>query len=358
MDTSRADDLAGRIFQAMIGSLEIGGIYLGDKLGLYRSLHEDGPASSAGLAKRLGLDERYLREWLEFQAVSGYLDVDDVSASPKERRYSLPEEFAAVLVEPENPYYVASVGLGLMGTVRPIDQLVEAYRTGAGVPFEDYGPDMVCGIAAFNRPTFMNCIGQEWIPAMPDVHAALQRPGAKVADIGMGMAWSSIAIAKAYPNATVDAYDLDEASVNGARENIRAAGLSDRINAEVRDAGDPALSGQYDLACAIECIHDMSNPVGALSAMRRLVGDRGAVLVVDEKVQDAFTVPGDDVERMMYGFSVLHCLPVGRVDTPSKETGAVIRQSIMESYAREAGFTDIEVLPIENDFYRFYRMRG
>jgi SAM-dependent methyltransferase len=358
MDTSRADDLAGRIFQAMIGFQEIGGIYLGDKLGLYRSLHEDGAASSVGLAERLGLDERYLREWLEYQAVSGYLEVDDVSASAGERRYSLPVEYAALLVEPENPYYMAAIGPALMATVRPIDQLVEAFRTGAGVPYEDYGPDMVCGIAAFNRPTFMNSLGQVWIPAMPDVHAALQRAGAKVADIGMGMAWSSIAIAKAYPNASVDAYDLDEASVNGARENIRAAGLSDRINAQVRDAGDPALSGQYDLACAFECIHDMPNPVAALSAMRRLVGDRGAVLVVDEKVQDDFTVPGDDIERMMYGFSVFHCLPVGRVETPSAATGTMIRRSIMGRYALEAGFTEIEVLPIEHGFYRFYRMRG
>src|SRR4029079_6941928 len=99
----------------------------------------------------------------------------------------------------------------------------------------------------------------------------------------------------------------------------------------------------------------MSNPVGALSAMRRLVGGRGAVLVVDEKVQDEFTVPGDDVERLMYGFSILQCLPVGRVESPSVATGTVIRRSIMEGYAREAGFTDIELLPIDNDFYR---MRG
>lgn len=358
MDTSRTDDLVGRIVQAMIGFQEIGGIYLGDKLGLYRSLHEDGPATSIGLAARLHMDERYLREWLEYQAVLGYLDVDDVAAPAQQRLYTLPAEHAIVLAEPEHPYYMASAGPIMLGMVRPLDQLIDAYRSGAGVPYEDYGRDMVCGIAAFNRPTFLSAIGQDWIPAMPDVHEALQRPGARVADIGMGLAWSSIAIARAYPNAEVHGYDLDEASVREARENIRAAGLDDHVTADVRDAGDPELSGQYDLACAFECIHDMSNPVGALAAMRRMTGDRGAVLVADEKVQDEFTAPGDDVERLMYGFSVLHCLPVGRVDTPSVATGTVIRRSIMEGYAREAGFTEIEILPIENDFYRFYRMRG
>lgn len=358
MDTTRTDALAEKVFGAIIGFQEIAGLYLGEKLGLYTALSEDGPATSAGLAGRTGLDERYLREWLEQQAVSGILEVNDVSAAPQERVFSLPLEHVPVLVEPENPYFLGSAGSVLLGSVRPIDEIVDGFRTGSGVPFDAYGPDMVCGIAAFNRPTFMNSIGPEWIPAMPDVHKALQRPGAKVADIGMGTAWSSIAIARAYPNANVHGYDLDPASVERARANIRNAGLEDRVTAQVRDAGDPELSGQYDLACAIECIHDMSNPVAALSSMRRLVGDRGAVLIVDERVQDEFTAPGDDFERLMYGFSIVHCLQVGRAESPSVATGTVIRRSIMEGYAREAGFTDIEVLPIENDFYRFYRMRG
>ena len=204
----------------------------------------------------------------------------------------------------------------------------------------------------------MNSIGQEWIPAMPDVDAALRSraPGWPIS----AWAWPGRASRsrRAYPNATVDAFDLDEKSVALANENIARAGLSDRVAAQVRDAGDPELSGQYDLACAIECIHDMSNPVAALASMRRLVGGRGAVLVVDERVQDTFTAPGDEVEQMMYGFSVVHCLQVGRVETPSVATGTVIRRSTMEKYAREAGFTEIEELDIENPYYRFYRMRG
>ncbi|MCA9860065.1 MAG: methyltransferase domain-containing protein [Thermomicrobiales bacterium] len=358
MDAARVESFADEIFQAMIGFQKIAGIYLGGKLGFYQSLHDDGPATSVELAGRTATDERYVREWLEFQAVNGILEVDDAGLGPTERRFSIPPEHGAVLAEPENPYYMASAGPILFGSIRPIDRIVDGYRTGAGVPYEDYGEDIVCGIAAFNRPTFVGSIGQEWIPAMPDVDAALQKPGARVADIGMGMAWSSIAIARAYPNATVDGFDLDEHSVGLANDNIAKAGLSDRVTAHLRDAGDPELSGQYDLACAFECIHDMSNPVAALASMRRLVGDRGAVFVADERVQDTFTAPADEVEQMMYGFSVVHCLQVGRVETPSVATGTVIRRSIMETYAREAGFSEIEELDIENPFYRFYRMRG
>ena len=243
MDSARVESFAGQVFQAMIGFQKISGIYLGDKLGFYRSLHEDGSATSVELAARTGTDERYAREWLEYQAVNGILEVADASAGPTDRRFSLPAEHGAVLAEVENPNYLGSAGAVLLGTIRPIDAIVAGYRTGAGVPYEAYGDDLVCGIAAFNRPIFMSSIGQEWIPAMPDVDAALRQPGARVADIGMGMAWSSIAIARAYPNATVDGFDLDEQSVALANDNITREGLSDRVHAAVRDAGDPDLSG-------------------------------------------------------------------------------------------------------------------
>jgi len=194
---------------------------------------------------------------------------------------------------------------------------------------------------------------------MADVHARLQAdPPARVADIGMGLGWSSIALAEGYPNIQVDGFDLDTASVEAASANAATSAAADRVKFHVRDAGDPALAGQYDLAMAIECIHDMPNPVSVLRAMRRLVGNRGPVLVVDEEVADRFIAPGDDVERYMYGFSILHCLPVGMVDQPSVATGTVIREATMRHYAEEAGFTQIELLPVEHDFFRFYRLTG
>jgi len=192
---------------------------------------------------------------------------------------------------------------------------------------------------------------------MPDVHARLQADSpARVADIGMGLGWSSITIAKAYPNVRVDGFDLDEASVRAANANAEASGVADRVTFEARDAGDPALAGRYDFALAIECIHDMPNPVAVLASMRRLVGDGGTVLIVDEKVANSFTAPGDEVERMMYGYSILHCLPVGMVEQPSVATGTVMRESTMRRYATEAGFQAVDVLPVEHDFFRLYRL--
>jgi ubiquinone/menaquinone biosynthesis C-methylase UbiE len=200
-------------------------------------------------------------------------------------------------------------------------------------------------------------LGTEWLPAIPDVHARLQaEPPALVADIGCGLGWSSIGIAQAYPNVQVDGFDLDGPSIEMARDNLAGLGLDGRVNFHERDAGDPSLAGRYDLVTAFECVHDMSDPVSALRTARRLAGEQGAVLVVDERVGDVFTPNGNEVEWMMYGWSVLHCLPVGMAEEPSAATGTVMRTDTLRQYAREAGFREVEVLPIENFFFRFYRL--
>jgi 2-polyprenyl-3-methyl-5-hydroxy-6-metoxy-1,4-benzoquinol methylase len=132
--------------------------------------------------------------------------------------------------------------------------------------------------------------------------------------------------------------------------------VAERVRFELRDAADPGLAGAFDVVTAFETIHDMSNPVGALRAMRGLVRDGGFVVIADEKVAEEFTAPGDELERFMYGWSAVHCLPVGMVEPNSAGTGTVMRPSRLRQYARDAGFKDVEVLPVDADFWRFYRL--
>lgn len=354
-----ADDIAARLFNASIETFDLVSVYLGEKLGFYRSLAADGPATSGELAARTGTAERYVREWLEQQAVTGFLGCAEVSAAPEERRYHLPAGYEAVFTDPDSPAIMTPLTQAVVGALFPLPALLEAYRTGAGVPFEQYGVDLHEGQAGVTRPLFVNFLAREWIPAMKDVHARLLAdPPARIADVGMGHGRSSLALAEAYPKILVDGFDLDEASVKAARANASAAGLAERVRFHHRDAGDPDLAGEYDFALAVECIHDMSDPVATLRSMRRLVGDGGTVLVIDEKVADTFTAPGDEVERWMYGFSILHCLAVSLVDQPSAATGTVIRSDTMRRYATGAGYTSVEVVPIEHDFWRFYRLTG
>jgi 2-polyprenyl-3-methyl-5-hydroxy-6-metoxy-1,4-benzoquinol methylase len=353
----RREALAERVFGSAIGFMEILSIYVGDRLGFYRALADDGGATASQLADATGTNERYMREWLEQQAVAGILEVEDKWAEPEARRYRLPEGHDEALLERDSLYYVAPFAQIMVGMTRPLAAVLEAHRTGGGVPYHEYGKDMREGIAYANRPMFVNLMGSEWLPAVPDIHERLQAdPPARVADVGCGTGWSSISIARAYPEVRVDGFDLDEDSIAEAKANAEAEGLTDRVSFQVRDAADPVLSGRYDVAIAVECIHDMSRPVEALRAMRSIAGEDGAVLVVDERVGEDFTAPSDEIERLMYGFSIVHCLPVGMAEQPSAGTGTVMRPATLRRYATEAGFSGVEILPIENDLWRFYRL--
>ena len=358
-DTEQRDALAGRLFEAAISTLDVFSVYLGDRLGLYEALAIAGSSTSAGLAARTDTNERYVREWLEQQAATGILAVENPAAAAAERRYRLPAGHCEVLLDRDSLSYLSALLRLVVGVTKPLPDLLTAYRTGAGVPYPEYGADTIEGIAEMNRPMFINLLSTDWLPAVPDVHARLLAdPPARVADIGCGTGWSSIAIARAYPKARIEGFDADESSVALAKRNAADAGVADRVSFSVRDAADPALAGRYDLVTAFETIHDMARPVEALRAMRSLVSDGGAVIIADERVGETFSAPGDDIERLNYGFSVLHCLPVGLAESPSAGTGTVMRPPTLRRYAAEAGFRGVEVLPIDNDFWRFYRLVG
>ncbi len=291
-----------------------------------------------------------MREWLEQQAVTGILEVDG------ERRYSLPEADREVFVDPDSLNYMAAFVRMMVGMARPLPQVLEAFRSGGGVPYADFDADFVEGQGDANRVQFVNLLGPEWLPAMPDVDARLRAdPPARVADVACGVGWSTISIARAYPNAQVAGFDLDEESIRLARENLDAAGLADRITFEVRDAAALA-DGNYDLITVFEAVHDLSRPVEVLSALRAALAEDGTLLIADERAAEAFTAPGDELERVFYVWSVLHCLPVGMAEQPSAGTGTAMRPDMLRRYAEEAGFAGVEILPIDNDFWRFYRL--
>jgi SAM-dependent methyltransferase len=350
------DALVERLFGAAIDTLEIASVYLGGRLGFYRALADGGDATPGELAARTGTAERYVREWLEQQAVAGFLSVDDPEAEAGDRRYAVPAAHRPVFVDEEDLNLLTPLATLAIGVLRPIDALLDAYRSGGGVPYEAYGADVVDGIGAINRPQFVNLVA-DWLGSIPEVDARLRgEPPARVADLACGTAWSSIAIARAYPRVTVDAIDVDAASIDAARRNVAAAGLADRVQPTVHDASDPDLGGRYDLVTIFEALHDMNHPVDALRTVRGSLEEGGSVVIADERVAERFTAPGDEIERFNYGWSVLHCLAVANLDEDSAATGTAIRPDTVRAYATEAGFGRVDVLPIEHDFWRFYRL--
>lgn len=348
--TTPVPSLGDRLFSDAVGAFDLAGVYLGDRLGLYASLAADGPARPDELAARTGTDERYIREWLEQQATAGILDAEPSG------RFVLSDEHAAVLADPEGADFMAPLSRMLVGAFGRLPDLVDAYRTGAGVGWERYGVDMREGQADFNRPAFTHLLGKEWLPAIADVHERLSgEPAARVLDVGCGEGWSTIAIAKAYPGVRVQGIDLDGPSIEAAREHAAASGVADRVEFSHADAA--TLDGEgFDAAIIIEAVHDMANPVSVLRAIRGALRPGAPLVVVDERVAASFSPPGDEVERFMYGWSITTCLPDGRSRTPSVATGTVMRADTLHGYADEAGFTRFAVLPVENDFFRFYRL--
>jgi 2-polyprenyl-3-methyl-5-hydroxy-6-metoxy-1,4-benzoquinol methylase len=357
VDIERRDAFVEHIGAAAIGTFELTAIAIGLRLGLYRAMADAGPSTAAELAARTATAERPVREWLEHGAVNGLLEVATSSDDPAARRFSLPDAHAEVLLDPDSLAFGASTPLQVLAAVGSMPLVLESFSTGAGFSFGDTGDDMREGEGAANRPSYLGPLGRQWLPAIRDVHERLLAdPPARIADIGCGLGWSTIGMALAYPKVSVDGLDMDATSVEIARRNVADAGLAERVRFVVGDAAAPELDGRYDLVTMLESFHDMAHPVRILSAFRGLLADDGSILIVDMKAGETFVAPGDDRDRYLYGWSVMSCLHDG-LQAGGVGTGTVMRPATLRAYALEAGLPRFEILPIEHDSWRFYRLR-
>jgi SAM-dependent methyltransferase len=357
LDTSPTDALVGRIFVAGIGTAELANVYLGIHLGLYRAL-VDAPATPPELAARTGCDPRYIREWLQGQAVSGFMVAD--GSDPATARFALAEGAEAVFVEETAPSYLGGMAdiLAAVGRVLPL--LVTAFRTGAGVPLPAYGPEGVSAQSALNRPGFVNSFASEWLPAIPDVYARLADTSdpAWVGDFACGTGWEAIELAKVFPHLTVIGLDNDEASIAVGRRNATEHRVTHRVTLEVRDLGDQSAEWEprFDLITFVECLHDLPRPVEALQHARQSLRPGGTVLVVDENADETFTAPGDEIQRFFAAASPIWCLPQGLVGPDPEPIGTVIRPDTVRDLAHRAGFTTVAIVPIDHPTFRFYHL--
>ncbi|WP_308798382.1 class I SAM-dependent methyltransferase [Agromyces silvae] len=359
-DATDAQAFAGRLFASTLGAFEMASVYLGERLGWYRSLATDGPATAAELARRTGTDARYAREWLEQQATSGILSVERDADDGERRRYELPAAHAEVLTDSGSLNFLAPLAR-MIGAVR-LPELAAVYRTGDGISWNDFGDDGREAQADINRPWFEQRLG-EALASVPDLDRMLARPGARFADVGCGYGWSSVALARAYPEASVEGFDVDAPSVEAARRTADAADLADRVRfhlaggEEIAERERSAQGEGFDAAFIFEALHDMPFPVEVLRSIRAALRPGAPLVVMDEAVAERFTPNGDETERVMYGYSLFICLPDSRSAEGSAATGTVMRPATLARYASEAGFADVEILPID-DFaaFRFYAL--
>lgn len=354
-----AEALVGRLFEQTVGAFELFNVYIGERLGLYRALAAERFATPEQLARRAGIAPRYAREWLEQQTTAGILEVDDPAAEADHRRYALPSEHRAPLLDQDSLSFGAFMPRYLVSVAATMPAVIEAFRTGGGVAWNRYGDDLREAQAAANRPLFVSVVGQEWLASIPDIHQRLvATPPARVADLGCGEGGLSLGLAMAYPMIRVVGVDADPASIEAARQYASEAGLGDRVSFELGDAAGLSSGEPFDLVVIFEALHDMSRPIEVLRAARELLSPEGTVIVVDERTADAFVGMALDnpVERFLYAVSTTVCLPNSLAEQPSAATGTVIRSSTVDRFAREAGFTSTDILPIEHDIFRAYRL--
>jgi 2-polyprenyl-3-methyl-5-hydroxy-6-metoxy-1,4-benzoquinol methylase len=350
MDNQKAEAFSERILTEVNSAMSVITIYVGHKLGLYRSLAESGPVTPAEMAQKTGYSERYLREWLECMAVGGYLDYSSSNGT-----FSISEEHKAVLVEENHPAYLVPFTQWIPSFTGVLPELVEAFRTGGGVDYELYGQDTLDAIGLGNRPMFANDYVTSWIPALPDIESKLNQ-GGRVVEVGAGVGWSSISLARGFPNVKIDSIDIDGESIRQARINVQKSGVTEQITFHHSPIEKVELTGPYNLVTAFECLHDMAYPIDALKKMRELAGPNGTVLIADEAAGDSLEENCNFLGHLFYNFSVLHCLPQAMVFPDAAGTGTAIKPSTVQEYAKAAGFKGVEVLPIKNPFWRFYRL--
>jgi SAM-dependent methyltransferase len=305
---------------------------MGDRLGLYRALAGAGPLSPAELAERTDTAERYVREWLNAQAASGYCEYD-----PATGRYSLTPAQRACLADEDSPTFLAAGMYLPAAAFKDEEKLAEVIRTGAGFGWGEHHHDLYGGVERFFRPGYAANLVSSWIPALDGVVDSLTA-GASVADVGCGHGASTILMAQAYPNSTFVGFDSHAPSVSAARAAAVSAGVSDRVRFEVASAQDyPGTD--YALVCIFDALHDMGDPVGAARHIRSSLSADGTWLLVEPMAGDSVAANINPVGRLFYSASTVICTPSARSQAGGWALGAQATDAQLRSITAQGGFT-------------------
>ncbi len=308
--------------------------YVGDALGLYTAMAGAGPLTTDEVARRTDTDERYVREWLSNQAAGGYVAYD-----PEADTFELPPEQASVLADPHSPVHLPGV-FEITGAIwASADRLVDAFRTGEGVGWEEHDHRLYRGVERLFGPMYRSQLVEAWIPALDGVEERL-RDGARVADVGCGHGVSTIAMARAYPGSSFVGLDYHAPSIAAASKAAAEAGVGDRVTFEIAEA-DALPDGEFDLVAMFDCLHDMGDPVGAATNVRERLTADGTLLLVEPMAGDDLADNLHPIGRMAYAVSTAVCTPTSLAQDGARALGAQAGQARLTDVLNEAGFSHV-----------------
>jgi SAM-dependent methyltransferase len=334
VDQDKLNQFIGQMLGDLGGALSVSMVRMGDRLGLYRALHAHGAMTPAELAAKAEVAERYTREWLSHQAASGYLAYDSGNG-----KFTLPPEQAMVFAEPDSPVYMQG-GFDLAAAMMENEAKVEpAFRSGKGVGWGDQAQCLFCAVGRFFRPGYHNNLVASWLPAIEGMTARLER-GAKVADVGCGHGFSTIGMAKAFPNSTFTGYDFHPKSIEQARKHASQHGVTANTRFETGLASD-FPGRELDLVTFFDCLHDMGDPVGAARHVHEALKPDGRWMIVEPIAGDRLEDNLNPVGRLYYAGSTLICLPTSLDQPVGAALGAQAGFARLSEVIREGGFTEV-----------------
>lgn len=331
MDAAKLNEFVGRMLGDLGGALSVPMVRIGDHLGLYKTLHTQGPMTAGELAAKTGINERYAREWLCHQAASHYLAYDPASGT-----FTLSPEQAMVFAVPESPVYMMGA-FDLAAAMMDNERLVEpAFRTGAGVGWGAQSQCLFCAVGRFFRPGYHNSLVASWLPALNGVVAKLERGGV-VADVGCGHGFSTVMMAKAFPKASFIGYDFHPESVKQARIHAAQHGVTANTRFEVATAADYP-GRDLDLVTFFDCLHDMGDPAGAARHVRGTLKPDGTWMITEPAANDRLEDNINPVSRLFYAASTLICVPTSLDQPGHMALGAQAGFDRLSAIIGEAGF--------------------
>ena len=332
LDMEKLQQFMGQAVGDMGAAMHAVLVLLGDRLGLYKAMADSKPVTPAELAQRTGTHERYIREWLNANAASGYVTYDAAA-----RTYSLPPEQAFALAVENSPAYLPGAFQIISSCFHDAGKIEQAFQTGKGVGWHEHHHDLYHGTERFFRPNYIANLLTSWIPALTGVEERLKQ-GAKVADIGCGLGSSTILMAKEYPNSKLHGFDYHEQSIDLARANAAREGLGDRITFEVASA--KAFPGKdYDFVAFFDCLHDMGDPAGVARYVLSTLKPDGTWMIVEPFAEDATEANHNPVGRLFYSASTMLCVPASLAQEVGTALGAQAGEQRLREVVLSAGFT-------------------
>lgn len=334
VDTGKLEEFADRVMSDVGGAFALLLAYMGDQTGIYRSLRDDGPASSAELAGRIGVDERYLREWLSAQAAAGYLQYHADAQS-----FSITPEQALVLAAEGEPACMQGLVQQVVSQFTTHERAVETLRSGAGRDWSDHHSCCFCGTDRFFRPGYVANLTSAWLPALDGVVNKLE-VGGKVADIGCGLGSSTVLMSQTFPNSRFHGFDFHAPSIEQARARAAEAGVADNAWFDAVGAKDTPQDG-FDLICMFDALHDMGDPVGIARHLRSCLAADGTLMLVEPMAADALEDNLHLLGQIFYSASTLICTPASKAQEVGLALGAQAGEKRLTEVLRQAGFTRI-----------------